>query len=141
MTKERGEEVVLAAVVLSTAIHVGLMLLVRPQVMTHVVSDAIRSVRHAPMSVPKAPPPPEMVEWAAVVGAVWRDVDDTRKAVFVANVSSERQTVRFRMPPGCGAPQVFPLPGEPSPDLAVADGVVTLTLAPTSFVGVTAPRR
>ena len=88
----------------------------------------------------KPPLPPEMVDWAAVVGAVWRDVDDTRLAVFAANISSERQTVRFRMPPGCGAPQVFPLPGQPSPDLAVADGVVTLTLAPTSFVGVTAPR-
>ena len=88
----------------------------------------------------KAPLPPEMVDWAAVVGAVWRDVDDTRRAVFAANISSERQTVRFRMPSGYGAPQVFPLPDQPPPDLAVADDVVTLTLAPTSFVGVTAPR-
>ena len=85
----------------------------------------------------KAPLPPEMIDWAAVVGAVWRDVEGTRRAVFAANISSERQTVRFRMPPGCGAPQVFPLPDQPPPDIAEAGDVVTLTLAPTSFVGVT----
>ncbi len=85
----------------------------------------------------KTPLPPEMVDWAAVVGAVWRDVDDTRKAVFAANVSAVAQTIRFRRPSGCGVPQVFPLPDQPPPDLAVAGDVVTLTLAPTSFVGVT----
>ena len=51
MTRERGEEAVLVAVVLSVAIHVGLMVLVRPQVMTHVVSDSVRKVHHAPMRV------------------------------------------------------------------------------------------
>ena len=51
MTKERGEEAVLVAVVLSVAIHVGLMLLVRPQVMTHVVADSVRRARRAPMHV------------------------------------------------------------------------------------------
>ena len=51
MTKERGEEAVLVAVVLSVAIHVGLMMFVRPQVMTHVVSDSVRKVHRAPMRV------------------------------------------------------------------------------------------
>ena len=51
MTKERGEEAVLVAVVLSVAIHVGLMVFVRPQVMTHVVSDSVRKAHRAPMRV------------------------------------------------------------------------------------------
>ena len=51
MTKERGEEAVLVAVVLSVAIHVGLMVFVRPQVMTHVVSDSVRKTHRAPMRV------------------------------------------------------------------------------------------
>lgn len=51
MTKERGEEAVLVAVVLSVAIHVGLMVFVRPQVMTHVVSDSVRKAHSAPMRV------------------------------------------------------------------------------------------
>ena len=51
MTKERGEEAVLVAVVLSVAIHVGLMIFVRPQVMTHVVQDSVRRAHRAPMRV------------------------------------------------------------------------------------------
>lgn len=51
MTRERGEEAVLVAVVLSVAIHVGLMMFVRPQVMTHVVSDSVRRTHRPPMRV------------------------------------------------------------------------------------------
>ena len=54
MTKERGEEAVLVAVVLSVAIHVGLMMFVRPQVMTHVVADSVRRSHRAPMRVARA---------------------------------------------------------------------------------------
>ena len=59
MTKERREEVVFVAVAVSVAIHVGLMMLVRPQVMTHVVTDEVRRSHHAPMRVTKAEPRPE----------------------------------------------------------------------------------
>ncbi|MBO7683202.1 MAG: hypothetical protein J6T51_00575, partial [Kiritimatiellae bacterium] len=61
MTKERSEEVVFVAVALSVAIHVGLMVFVRPRVMTHVVTDAVRHTRHAPMRVERAEPRPEAV--------------------------------------------------------------------------------
>ena len=59
MTKERREEVVFVAVAVSVAIHVGLMMLVRPQVMTHVVTDEVRRSHHTPMRVSRAEPRPE----------------------------------------------------------------------------------
>ena len=50
MTKERREEVVLIAVIASLAIHIGLMLLVRAQVMTRSAPVAVRPKR-GPMRV------------------------------------------------------------------------------------------
>ena len=81
---------------------------------------------------------PLMLEQPAVMGTVWRDVDDSRKAVFAANVSDSAQTVRFRMPQGCGNAAVFDLPGFAAPKFSESDGVVTLTIDPDGFVGVTA---
>ena len=51
MTKERREEVLLIALVASLAIHVGLMLLVRAQVMTRSASGLVRTSRREPMRV------------------------------------------------------------------------------------------
>ena len=66
MTKERREEAVLVAVAASVAIHVALMLLVRPHVMTHVVTDTARHARHPPMRVVKAEQRPDTVGIAAL---------------------------------------------------------------------------
>ena len=125
MTKERGEEVVLAAVVLSTAIHVGLMLLVRPQVMTHVVSDTVRSARHAPMSVTKAPPPPETVgvdAFADLVAAKDEPVAET--AVPVAEAVADANAVR---PPD--APQATAVETTPPTPSAPVFEVAAVKLA------------
>ena len=51
MTKERREEVVLIALVVSVAIHVALMLLVRSEVMTRSASGFVKPPRHEPMRV------------------------------------------------------------------------------------------
>jgi len=53
MTKERREEVVLLALVVSVALHVGLMIFVRPEVMVHVGSSGRHVTRRAPMRVTK----------------------------------------------------------------------------------------
>ena len=58
MTKERREDVLLVALVCSVALHVGLMLLVRSQVMTRSVAPA-RHERTAPMRVTRAAPRPD----------------------------------------------------------------------------------
>ena len=51
MTKERREEVVLIALVVSVAIHVALMLLVRSEVMTRSASGIAKPSRREPMRV------------------------------------------------------------------------------------------
>ena len=48
MTKERREEVVLIALVVSVAIHVALMLLVRSEVMTRSASGLVKPPRREP---------------------------------------------------------------------------------------------
>ena len=51
MTRERREEVLLIAVVVSLAIHIGLMLLVRSEVMTRSGSGIVKPPRREPMRV------------------------------------------------------------------------------------------
>ena len=51
MTRERREEVLLIAVVVSLAVHIGLMLLVRTQVMTRSASGIMKPSRREPMRV------------------------------------------------------------------------------------------
>ena len=51
MTRERREEVLLIAVVVSLAIHIGLMLLVRSEVMTSSSSGIAKPSRRAPMRI------------------------------------------------------------------------------------------
>ena len=51
MTRERREEVLLIAVVVSLAVHIGLMLLVRTQVMTRSGSGVAKPSRREPMRV------------------------------------------------------------------------------------------
>ena len=62
MTSERREEVVLIALVASIAIHVGLMFLVKPQVMTRITPASKRSARTEPMRVTKSEMRPEPVK-------------------------------------------------------------------------------
>ena len=55
MTNERRQDVFLIAIVISVALHIGLMYWVRPQVMTRV--DSRRRVpKHAPITMREAPP-------------------------------------------------------------------------------------
>ena len=66
MTKERREEVILVALVASVAVHVGLMLLAKPQVMTRIAPRAERAVRRPAAQVTKAVPRPEPVKLEVV---------------------------------------------------------------------------
>ena len=59
MTRERSEEVVLLALVVSVAVHIGLMVLVKPQVMTTTLSTATRNDRRPPMRVVRSEAAPE----------------------------------------------------------------------------------
>ena len=118
MTKERREEAVLIAVAASVAIHVGLMMLVRPQVMTHVVTDAVRHSRHVPMHVEKAQPRPETVGINALEDLqAAKDAPVADVAVPVAEAVSDGQ-VRA---PDAPAPSAVDETRPPPPDAPVFD--------------------
>jgi len=61
MTRERREEVIMIALVASIVVHVGLMVLVKSQVMTQVVPSAVRAAHRPPMHVKKHASRPEPV--------------------------------------------------------------------------------
>ena len=82
MTRERREEVVLIALVASVAIHVGLMFLVKPQVMTHIAPVAKRTARTEPMRVTKSEMRPEPVKIDTV-----RDLQAKKDAPAVREAS------------------------------------------------------
>ena len=66
MTKERREEVVLIALVASVAVHVGLMLLVKSQVMTLDLPSSARTHRREAMRVVKRAARPDPVRIASL---------------------------------------------------------------------------
>ena len=78
--------------------------------------------------------PLNMVEYPAVLGAVWRDVDGTRRATFVANVSGSPQDVRFRLLAKDGSVRARRIVNEPVPEYVVSNDVCSVTLDPQSFV-------
>ncbi|MBQ3290421.1 MAG: hypothetical protein IJH50_13550 [Kiritimatiellae bacterium] len=78
--------------------------------------------------------PLNMVEYPAVLGAVWRDVGGTRRATFVANVSDSQQAVRFRLSHKDGRIQTRHIGNEPVPEYVVSNDVCSVTLDPQSLV-------
>ena len=58
-------DIIIAALIVSAALHAGLMFWVRPQVMTHSTIQR-RADRRGPMRVVKAEAPPEPVRFEAV---------------------------------------------------------------------------
>ena len=117
MTKERREDVILVAVVLSVAIHAGLMLFFRPQVMTHIVQESVRTKR-VPVSVVREAdiPPP------AAVAEMFEDLEAAKDAPEAEAVIPVGEAVEDATPevapeaPAAGSvePSATPaLPGAP----------------------------
>ena len=67
MTRERREEVVLIALVVSVAIHVALMLLVRSEIMTRSASGLVKPPRREPMRVVNRVQRPDPVKIAEIL--------------------------------------------------------------------------
>ena len=67
MTKERREEVVLVALGVSLVLHIGLMFLMRPQVMTSVSPYARKPAAHEPVRVTRAANRPDPVKIAELM--------------------------------------------------------------------------
>ena len=56
MTRERRQDMAFAALVASVALHVAIMLIVRPQIMTRIPGDGARERRLPPIRVSEPPP-------------------------------------------------------------------------------------
>ena len=82
--------------------------------------------------VRKAPATPCEYAMPAVFGSVWKDFSNRQTAILAVNVSSERRTVRFRVPDGVKA--LSPLPGVPCEELSIAGDIASVAIAPRQFV-------
>jgi len=86
MTNERREEVVLAALVVSLAVHISLMVLVRPQVMTHALTATKKVDRGVQMKVVRSKPMPDPVKIEEIL-----DLKAAQDAPEVARVLLSQQ--------------------------------------------------
>jgi len=71
----RRDDLLLLALILSLAVHVGLMFYARPRVMTHVVPATVRASHRGPMNMVRARPPAEDTVHMDVV----KDVEPERQ--------------------------------------------------------------
>lgn len=70
----------------------------------------------------------------AVVGTVWKNHDGTREAVIAANVSSEKQVVRFALPSQGGRMAPLDIEGSDPVRYSVRGGIAELNLEPREIV-------
>lgn len=63
---EKSQNLILIAVALSLALHVGLMFFMRPQVMTHIAYSGASARQRAPMTMRERPASPETVRFDVV---------------------------------------------------------------------------
>lgn len=120
MTKERREEVVLVALVVSVAIHIALMFLVRAQVMTRAGSGIAKTPRREPMRVVNRVQRPDPAKIEEIL-----DLEPVKDAPPVQDV----QRAEFEAP---SAPQVQPEKSK-VPESIIAKSAVP-EIAPTKFV-------
>ncbi len=96
MTRERREEVVLIALVASVLVHVGLMILIKSHVMTHVVPPSVRVARRPPMRVTKSVPRPEPIKITSVADLKARQDAPSAKSAVALPVEAAPSTEHFK---------------------------------------------
>ena len=108
MTKERRQDIAFAALAVSIAVHVAVMMFMRPQIMTRISGAAARERRFPPMRVEEAPPPETLAAMDAFA-------DAKAEAEFPAPEPDERAPSMAEF----AAPEV-PVPLELPPDAAAS---------------------
>ena len=119
MTRERREEVVLAALVVSVAIHVALMLLVRSEVMTRPASGIAKPPHREPMRIVNRAQRPDPAKIEEIL-----DLEPVKDAPAV----EEARSVEREVP---SAPQIHPEQAK-VPEIAPENPVVP-EIAPVRF--------
>lgn len=104
-------DVIVAALILSVAVHVCVMLWAKPKVMTHVVSDTARTPRRRPISVVQSRSEPEPVRFEAVKDLPAQkeapEVDDSAMAVPSPDLVSPMPETATPVPEAATVPDVM----------------------------------
>lgn len=104
-------DVLIAALILSVAGHLGIMYWVEPKVMTHVNTPALRSARRDPMTVRRADTPADPVKFDLVQDLPAPKeapaVDDTPLAAPVPDGVAPMPVAELPVPAAVDAPQVL----------------------------------
>ena len=134
MTKERREDVILVAVALSVAIHAGLMMFFRPQVMTHIVQESVRA-RRVPVSVVREAdlPPPAAVAEALEDLEAAKDAPEAETVIPVGEAVEDAAPEVAPEAPSVGSvePSATPaLPGTPVFEVAQMKADKTVAAVP-----------
>ena len=94
MTKEVRNDILICALVVSLAVHVGAMFWARPKVMTTVAAGAVRTAHRGPMRVAKAAERPDPVKIE-----ILKDVEAAKEAPEVAPMVSVAPVADTDEPP------------------------------------------
>lgn len=94
MTKELRNDILICALVVSLAVHVGAMFWARPKVMTTVAAGAVRTAHRGPMRVAKAAERPDPVKIE-----ILKDVEAAKEAPEVAPMVSVAPVADTDEPP------------------------------------------
>ena len=105
------KDLLVAALVVSAAVHVGVMMWAEPKVMTHVVQGVNRAVRRGPMDVKRAEAPDEPVKFEIVQDMPAQreapEVEETFVAAPAPDMLLPTPEVALPMPTAIEAPKIL----------------------------------
>ena len=104
-------DLLIAALVVSVAVHIALMIWAEPKVMTHVAQRITRSVRRGPMEAKRAKPPEEPVKFEIVQDLPAQkeapEVDEDVVAAPAPELLSPVQAAALPVPTAIEAPKIL----------------------------------
>lgn len=104
-------DLLVAALAVSAAVHVGIMMWAEPKVMTHVVQGVNRALRRGPMAVKRAEAPEEPVKFEIVQDMPAQkeapEVDETIVAAPAPDMLLPTPEVALPMPTAIEAPKIL----------------------------------
>lgn len=104
-------DLLVAALAVSAAVHVGIMMWAEPKVMTHVVQGVNRTLRRGPMAVKRAEAPEEPVKFEIVQDMPAQkeapEVDETIVAAPAPDMLLPTPEVALPMPTAIEAPKIL----------------------------------
>ena len=134
-------DLLIAALVVSVAVHIALMIWAEPKVMTHVAQRITRSVRRGPMEAKRAKAPEEPIKFEIVQDLPAQkeapEVEETVVAAPAPELLSPVQAAALPVPTAIEAPKILERlrPEADAPVIPVASKAVEVVENPDAVVG------